>query len=286
MLIDWCHRLAEDRRFQGAILLVILANAVLVGLETSAGLAATYGPLLASLNRAILLVFVLEMAIRLVASGPQFGRFFRDSWNVFDLAVVALSLLPAVGTFATVARLARVFRVLRMISVLPELRLIVSTLLRSLPSVGNVAALLMLLLYVYGVVGCHLLGRTDPAHWGSLGKALLTLFAVLTLEGWVEVQNASLSEHPWIWLFFGSFIVTAVFVVFNLFIAVVLNSMESVKAEHQAEEDARNPGLSLLRRVDELRDGLDQFERALRHEPLKAPPVHPPPNGAGRERPL
>lgn len=259
---------------------MILVNAVIVGLETSGGLVAAYGPLFAALNWAVLLIFVLELAVRMIASGRQFGRFFRDSWNVFDLSVVALSLLPAVGAFATIARLARVFRVLRMISVLPELRLIVSTLLRSLPSVGNVAALLMLLLYVYGVVGCHLLGRTDPAHWGSLGKALLTLFAILTLEGWVEVQNASIGQHPWIWLFFGSFIVTAVFVVFNLFIAVVLNSMESVKAEHQAEEDARNPELTLLRRVDELRDELDQFERALRHEPLTAPPVHLPKNGA------
>ncbi|MBK6406963.1 MAG: ion transporter [Holophagales bacterium] len=232
-MVDLCRRIASSRRFQNAILVVIIANAILIGLETSPTLWERYGGLFDALNFAVQVVFVAEMAVRLLAQAPRVHRFFLDGWNVFDFTIVALSLLPVAGPFATVARLARLLRALRVVSALPELRLIVATMLRSIPSLANVVALLGLILYVYAVVGVHLFGGADPGHWGTLPRAGLTLFEILTLEGWVDLMDASLAATPWAWVYYVSFVVLAVFVVINLFIAIVINNLETAKREQK-----------------------------------------------------
>jgi voltage-gated sodium channel len=246
-LASWCRRVAEDRRFQNGILVIILLNALLVGLETSPALVDGHRPLFHLANAVILAVFIAELAIRIAAHGWRVGQFLRDGWNVFDLAVVALSLVPGVGAFATVARIARVLRVARLVSLSPKLRLIVGTMMRSIPSLMHVSLLLGLLLYMYAVIGVNLFGAHDPDHWGGLGRALRTLFQMLTLEGWVEIQAVSLKLSPWAWVYYSSFVIIAVFVVVNLFIAVVLNNLDEIREEDrqaalQAAEKERLAG--------------------------------------------
>ncbi len=248
---------------------VIILTAVLMGLETSASVQAAYGPLLHMLNIVIQMLFVGELGVRLLAHGPRWGTFFRDGWNLFDFLIVAASLLPQVGAFATVARLARLLRVARLLSVSPQLRLIVTTMLHSIPSLGHVTLLLSLLLYVYGIIGYHLFHPHDPAHWGTLGRSLLTLFQMLTLEGWIEVQRASLQVYPWAWVYYGSYIVIAVFVVINLFVAVVLNNMENARRELELAESKRHPRHELLARIHVVSEELAHLERVLRAEQTK-----------------
>jgi len=266
------RRVAESHGFQNCILAVILVTAVIVGLETSETLVAHYGWLFEAVDAVVQTIFVIEIAIRLLAHWPRLGRFLHDGWNVFDLAVVAASLLPQAGAFAMVARLARLMRVTRLISVFPELRLIVSTMLRSIPSMGHILMMLGLLLYVYGILGFYLFREHDPERWGTLAAALLTLFQMLTLEGWVEVQAAVIGEFPFAWVYFASFVLVAVFVVVNLFIAVVLNNLESAKIELQAEEDRRNPQHALLESIEVVKARLEELERHLRERgPLTLP---------------
>lgn len=261
-MVDLCQRIASSRRFQNAILVVIIANAVLIGLETSPGLGERYGRLFDALNFAVQVVFVGEIAVRLLAHAPRMHRFFLDGWNVFDFTIVALSLLPVAGPFATVARLARLLRALRVVSALPELRLIVATMLRSIPSLANVVALLGLILYVYAVLGVHLFEGADPGHWGSLPRAGLTLFEILTLEGWVDLMDASLAATPWAWVYYVSFVVLAVFVVINLFIAIVINNLETAKREQ--EPAAGSESEPLARRLAGMRAELEAIEAELR----------------------
>jgi voltage-gated sodium channel len=236
-----CRRLADSAGFQKAVLALIAGNAVLMGVETSAGLMASFGSVFFAVNVGFQVVFVAEIAVRMLACWPRVHRFFAEGWNVFDLVVVAVSLLPIAGAFAGVARLARVLRVARLISTSPELRLIVGTMLRSIPSMGNVAALLGVLLYIYGVLGVSLFREIDPTAWGSLGAAFLTLFQIITLEGWVEIQERAMTAHPWAWTYFASFVVLAVFIVLNLFIAVVINNLEAAKAEERRRARSRAP---------------------------------------------
>lgn len=264
-MIAFCRRIVERPFFQNGILAVIVANAVLIGMATNPELLERHQSLFRLGNLLIQVVFVVEIVIRLTAFAPRVHRFFADGWNVFDFSVVALSLIPAVGPFATVARLARLLRAVRLVSVVPELRLIVGTMVRSIPSMGHVLLLLGLLVYVYAVLGVHLFREVDPAHWSSLPRAALTLFEMLTLEGWVDVQDASFPATPWAWVFYTSYVVLAVFVVVNLFIAIIINNLETVKGEEKAGSDSSRDDLAA--RVARIRSQLEEVETALRRDP-------------------
>ena len=267
-MIESARRIVDSPAFQYFILGVIVVGAMVIGVETSAMLTARHGALIGAVEILIQTIFVVEIAIRLLAYWPRPAAFFRSGWNVFDFAVVATSLLPQAGAFAMVARLARLLRVTRVVSAFPELRLIIGTMIRSIPSMGHVIVLLTLLLYVYAVLGFHFFRGTDPAHWGSLGAALLTLFQMLTLEGWVEIQSAVLDAHPLAWIYFTSFVFVAVFVVVNLFIAVVINNLESVKHEQQVETDSESAHRGLLEAIEMLRQRLEELEERLRATPF------------------
>ena len=261
------RRVADSPRFQHFILGVIIVGAIVIGVETSATLTARYGAIIVAVEVLIQTIFVAEIAIRVLAYWPRPAAFFHNGWNVFDFTVVAASLLPQAGAFAMVARLARLMRVTRVVSAFPELRLIVDTMVRSIPSMGHVIVLLSLLLYVYAVLGFHFYREADPAHWGSLGAALLTLFQMLTLEGWVEIQDAVLAAYPLAWMYFSSFVLLAVFVVVNLFIAVVINNLESVKHEQQIDADRESTHRGLLEAIETMRQRLEELEEQLRATP-------------------
>jgi voltage-gated sodium channel len=261
-MIKRCRRIVASPAFQNGVLAVIVLNALLIGLATDPEILSGHRSLFRLLNMLIQAIFVVEIGIRLVAFAPRVHRFFADGWNVFDFTVVALSLLPAVGPFATVARLARLLRALRLVSVVPELRLIVSTMVRSIPSMGHVLLLLGLMVYVYAVVGVHLFRGVDPAHWGSLPRAGLTLFEILTLEGWIEVQQASFAATRWAWVFYTSYVVLAVFVVVNLFIAIIINNLETVKGEERAT--SAGGATPVTARLEAIRAQIEEIETTLR----------------------
>jgi voltage-gated sodium channel len=251
-----CRRLVAAPAFERTVVGLILLNAVVLGLETTPSMEARWGGVLDRIDAALLAAFCVELVLRVAACWPRLGAFFRNGWNVFDAAVVLAALLPAIGPTAGVARLARVLRVARLVSTVPELRIVVGTMLRSIPALSHVLLLLGLLIYVYGVLGVQLFREADPAHWGSLPIAFGTLFQILTLEGWVEVQARS--AHPFAPLFYGSFIVLAVFVVTNLFIAVVLSNLEQVRREEPGDGDA-----DVRAEVETLRAGIDRLARRL-----------------------
>ena len=264
-LPEWCRRVSTASAFRRGVVLLIVANAVLLGLLTFPGVRERWGGALAALSALVQVLFVAEIALRLGAHGRRPGAFFRDGWNLFDFTVVALSLLPAAGPFATVARLARILRVARLVSSVPDLRLIVGTMLRSIPSIGHVLVLLSLLLFVWAVLGVELFGAADPLRWGHLGLAVETLFQVLTLEGWAEIQGEVRPGRPWAFLFFASFIFTAVFVVVNLFVAVMLDNLEKVRSEEGAGTEG--PLTDLRREAAAARRALDRVEAALERLP-------------------
>lgn len=264
-MVAFCRRLVDSAAFHRAIMALILVNAVVMGLETSPELVAQLSGAFRVANVAVQSIFILELAARIVAHGRRPLEFFRSGWNVFDFLVVALSLLPAAGPLATLARLARVLRVGRVVSGMPELRLIIGTMLRSIPSMGHVVVLLALLMYVYGVVGNQLFAQVDPQHWGGLGRAVQTLFVIITLEGWVDIMQKSTEATPWAWVYYVSFIVVAVFVVINLFIAVVINNLEKVRQEELDTEQTQavTVGADELQRLTARMEEVTAAMRAL-----------------------
>jgi voltage-gated sodium channel len=268
-----CQRVAGSGTFQQFILGVIVLNAGVLGLETSPALLARFGALFDIISQLAQAIFVVEIGIRLTAYWPRPRRFFAEGWNTFDFIVVALAFVPATGGLSTIARLARVLRVTRLVSALPELRLVFETMVRSIPSIAHILVLLGLFLYVYAVVGFNLYAATDPDRWGSLGAALLTLFQVLTLEGWNEVQGAVIADHPWSWVFFASFIVVAVWVVTNLFVAVIINNLEAAKQAEGRRFDLEVPG-NPIATIAQIRDALDRLEHDVRAAEQEIRDVH------------
>jgi voltage-gated sodium channel len=272
---SFCQRIVQAPWFQRLVLALILMAGALVGLETSPQLMQAWGPWFRWIDSLVLTLFVLELLIRIGAYGPRPWRFFTESWNVFDFVIVTLSLLPFTGHTFAVLRLARVLRVLRLITAVPRLQILVGALLKSLPSMSYVGLLLALLFYVYAVVGVKFFGPLDPGNFGNLGRAAMTLFEIVTLEGWVDILERQLELHasPFVPVtYFVTFILIGTMVVLNLLIGVIVNGMDEARREMEHEDRLRHQATlgkvtvqddvaALQRQVQALQDSL----AALRH---------------------
>lgn len=254
-LSPWRQRLAcwiEQPGLQHLLIALILINAAVLGLETSPSIMALWGPWLVAADRAILAIFVVEIILRLLAHRLAY---FRDPWNVFDFLVVAIALVPASGPLA-VLRALRVLRVLRLITLVPSMKRVVSGLLSALPGLGSVAAIIGLIFYVAAVIATKLFAADFPEWFGSLGASAFTLFQVMTLESWaMGIVRPVMEVYPTAWIFFLVFILASTFTLLNLFIAVIVNAIQSegsAEVQDAADDDAQR----LRAEMNELRTAL------------------------------
>ena len=232
-MLAWLTTVVNDPRTERVIMSLIVVNAVILGLETSKTMMASYGWLLEILDHIILAVFVVEIAARVIVHRVAF---FRDPWSVFDFIVIGIALVPATETFS-VLRSLRVLRVLRLITGVPTLRRVVAGLLAALPGMGSIVFLIGLIYYVFAIMATKLFGGDNPNLFGTLGDSLFTLFTVMTLEGWTnDVARPVMQNHPYAWVFFVVYIVITTFMVLNLFIGVVVNAMQEEASKADAEE--------------------------------------------------
>lgn len=260
----YCRFIAQSDWFNNFIMVVILAAGVVVGVQTYGEQVADYKPLLFVLDQIILFIFLIEVIIRMTANGAKPLNYFKDGWNVFDFIIVAVCyialLFPAFeGQFVAVLRLARVMRVFRIIRTIPRLRLLVNVLLKSIPSIGYVAVLLAVIFYIYGTMGVFLFRENDPVHFETLHLSLLSLFRIVTLEDWTDIMYINmygcdngiwgyseamgcLSPNPmggWAVLFFVTFVLIGTMIVLNLFIGVIMNSMDEARRDERREAEFR-----------------------------------------------
>jgi len=270
-----CAQIANSFRFQAFIFGVIVLNAVILGLSTYDSIDEDVGSELVVINEICVGIFVIELVIRIVAYGRRPQDFFRDGWNVFDFVVITAAFVPGVRESTTLLRLARLLRIVRIVTVLPEFRVLVKGMARSLPPLGSIALIGVLLMYVYGMLGWILFHEGDPENWGTIGQSMLNLFVVLTLENWPAYMEAAQEIYPWAWIYFVSYVMLASFLLFNVLIAVVLTSMESARADDerealalrrelkQAEEAVRDEREELVEAMRTLRDAVDELEQRL-----------------------
>ena len=228
--------LMDKRSVQHFVIALILLNALLLGLETWPAAMASAGGLIIGIDRTILGVFVIELTARLYVHR---AAFWRDPWSVFDFLVVAIALVPASGPFA-VLRALRVLRVLRLLTMVPSMRRVVGALLAAIPGLGSIALVLLIIYYVFAVIATNLFAASHPEWFGSIGRSLYTLFQIMTLESWSMGIARPVMEHvPYAWIFFVLFILVATFTMLNLFIAIIVNAMQTyTEAEQQGTKDA------------------------------------------------
>ncbi|MBP3191773.1 ion transporter [Natronogracilivirga saccharolytica] len=284
------RKIAESSWFNQFILIVILAAGVVVGIQTYGEKVADYKELLWTLDQIILFIFLVEVIIKMSAEGNKPLRYFNDPWNVFDFTIVTVCylalLFPEVeGAFVAVFRLARVMRVFRIVRTIPKLRLLVNTLLKSIPSIGYIGILLSVIFYIYATMGVFLFRENDPVHFGNLQLSLLSLFRVVTLEDWTNIMYINMygCDHA-IWgygeengctdpqafgfgaaLYFVTFVLIGTMIVLNLFIGVIMNSMDEAKRDARDEAE-RAIGLrerSLQEELSRVSGELDEMKQRI-----------------------
>jgi voltage-gated sodium channel len=251
------RRLVDALWFRRSIIVLIVASAILLGLETVRALPPDVLNAIHAINRTILGVFVVEVTLRLLAYR---SAFFRDSWNLFDLVIVVAAVVPPPGPWQSLRAL-RILRVLRLVSTVPSLRRVVEGLLSALPGLASIVVLLMLLLYIAAVMATHLYRDVSPEHFDDIGNSLFTLFQIMTLEGWPDIARTVMDQRPLAWVFFTGYILVATFMVLNLFIGVVVSSIQSRIADELAAETAGDEGVA--REVAALRAEIAGLRREI-----------------------
>ena len=252
------RRRMESPRVQYFITLLIVINAIILGLETVPLAMERYGAFLLAVDHFILGVFVIEILLRIYAHRLAF---FRDPWSLFDFTVVAIALVPASGPLA-VLRALRILRVLRLLTLVPSMRRVVGALLGSIPGLSSIALVLLLIYYVFAVIATKLFGENFPQWFGSIGESLYSLFQIMTLESWsMGIVRPVMVEHPYAWIFFIVFILIATFTMLNLFIAIIVNAMQTF-----TEEENRERKEALVETRDHIEADLHSEMAALRRD--------------------
>jgi voltage-gated sodium channel len=268
-------RLVDSPTFTTFIVVTIAVNAAVLGLQTYEGIDDRWGDALFAINGICLAIFVVELAIRIASYWPRPLAFFRNGWNVFDFVVILAVFISGIRENSTLLRLLRLLRVVRIVRLLPDLRVLLLGIWRSVPPLASIGAVTAMILFVYGMVGWIWFGDELPGEWGNIGRAMLTLFVMLTLENFPQYMDAAMEVEPWAWIYFVSFILVAAFIILNVLIGVVLNSMEEARELDRREALRARYGATppspvdpeahapVAERIAILRDALDELELEL-----------------------
>lgn len=283
-MTDFLRKLTDSWPFQAFIVFMIILAGAVVGLETYPAIMERHGTLLHALDRIILWVFAAEIGLRLAACGLRPWTFFRNGWNIMDFLIVGMSLLPFASQSVLVVRLLRLLRLVRLVKFVPEMRLLVETILHTIPSMFYLAALFSLLIYVYAVIGTFAFGANDPMHFGALHISVLSLFQVLTLEGWADIMLINIhgcdnfgydghealcaqpTAHPgWAVAYFISFVMFGTFLMLNMVIGFIMENLQTTKARHLEEARKRPdfPNSGVENRIARIRDDLAALEKEI-----------------------
>ncbi len=249
------REIIDNPLFSNVIMILIILNAVILGMETYPNLMSSFGGNLKAIDHVLLWIFVVELLLRLTAYGKDF---FRDPWMIFDMIVIGIAFMPAHEAFS-VLRAARVLRVLRLVSIFPSLRRVVEGLIHAIPGIGSIGAILMIIMYVFSVMATKLYGSSFPDWFGSLHASFFSLFQIMTLEGWPDIVRTIMKTYPNAWVFFVIYILVATFSILNLFIAVIVDAMQ--KRQIDEETDTLDPLKTIALELKELNHKIEQLKK-------------------------
>ena len=251
----------ESSNMQIFITGLILLNAAILGFETAPSVVQAYGSTLAILDTAILVVFVVEIVAKMAYRGLGF---FKNGWNVFDFLVVSIALLPSTGPFA-IMRALRILRALRLLSMVPQMRTVVQAFIMAIPGMLSIVALILLIFYVSAVIATNLFGQEFPVWFGHIGRSMYSLFQIMTLESWsMGIVRPVMELYPYAWVFFIPFILLTSFAVINLFIGVIVDSMQT--QHRQVEKGLKVETGMIEAKLDSVEQELGELRQLLKRE--------------------
>ncbi|MEE1082509.1 MAG: ion transporter [Paludibacteraceae bacterium] len=263
---EFCVRVTSSKIFKNTIVLIILINSIVLGLITSDAIYAKFGKILEFILSTCVAIFTVEILLRIIAKG---WRFFLNGWNIFDFVLVSIALMPETGAAITF-RVFRVMRALRMVSSFKKLRHIVSAILVSAPHVFWAAVLLMIIFYIFGIMGQNLFHEEFPQWFGTLGETVYTLFQVTTLESWsMGIARPVMKVFPWAWCYFVPFVMISSYIVLNVVVGVVVNATSDLSDDDDVA-DMKNKmktkkvtNAELLQQITELKNHIERLEAKL-----------------------
>jgi len=261
-------KLVHTTAFEIFIIIVIVISALGIGAETFE-LSPDFRDVMGIFDYGISIFFLIEISFRFLAEKNK-GQFFKSGWNIFDLTIVLVSLMPLeYSQVAIVGRLIRVFRVLRLISVVPELRILIGSLFKAMPQFGYVILLMFIIFYIYGAMGNFLFRDINPELWGNISLCMLTLFRIMTLEDWTDILYETMEVMPFSWIFYLSFIFLTTFVFLNMVIGIIVSVMEEerMKRNEVSLLDQQKDMKSLITVIEELKAEVGILKNQMKKDP-------------------
>ena len=266
-------RIVNAPGFGYSIVVLIIASAIVQAIITAADVSEFHQIWMGLLLLLMMFMLVLEVLLKIIAEAPRIDRYFRDGWNVFDFLVISfliasLFVFPAASPNALLFVLVRLLRLLEGFATIQAMRVILSTLFRTIPRMAHVVILLGVIIYMYAISGHNLFGESDEEHWGTLGVSVLSLFQVVTLDGWSDIMKPALEFSPYSWIYFVSFVIATVFVGANLFVAVVVSGMEQAERDDAPTPETPSPERpaprdEVLRELRTTQESLRRLEESL-----------------------
>ena len=250
----------ESRFINLFITLVILINAITLGLETSRELVSKIGNILIYVDKIALSIFVIELLIKLFVYRLSF---FKSGWNVFDFIIVTIALIPTSGPLS-ILRAFRIFRALRLLSMVPSMKKVIQAMFYAIPGIASVGTIIVLIFYISAVLVTNFFGNKFEDWFGSIGESMYSLFQIMTLESWsMGIVRPVMEEYPYAWAFFVPFILVTTFAVLNLFIGIIVDAMQ-----HQTNEDEnknnKNSKLNLEKKILSIENEIKEIKEILK----------------------
>ena len=235
------QRIRENKVFELFVIFIIIFSALVVGVKTYS-MSPLMLQVISILDWLITIFFLIEISIRFISEENK-KDFFKNGWNIFDTLIVTISLIPIEDSeMAVVGRLIRIFRVLRMVSMIPELRILLTSLMKAMPQLGYIVLMLFIIFYIYAAVGSIFFESINPTLWGNISISMLTLFRIMTFEGWADIMYESMTVYPLSWMYYLSFIFLTTFAFLNMVIGIVVNVLEEEHRQARLKkEEAKHP---------------------------------------------
>jgi voltage-gated sodium channel len=245
-------KLVYSQPFELLIAFVILINATSLAILTMPQLDSEVRAACEQIDQICFAIYGLELILRVLSYGKKPWMFFRQGWNIFDFIVIAAS--PIFSGQTAVLRLLRLLRLVRIFRFLPEVRVLTTSIVRSLPPLMSLAVLIFVALFMYGMLGHYLFGPEDAENWGSITRAMTSLFILLTLENFPNYLEAGVAISPWALPYFLSYVFVVVFTVLNVLIGVVLNAMDEAREENRQRSIRINQLSEIVNDVESMTD--------------------------------
>jgi voltage-gated sodium channel len=260
--------IVENKFFIRAIIILIIVNAITIGLETNKDLMKAYGTYFHLFDHFVIGVFVVEVALKLYAYRLSF---FKVGWNIFDFIIVAISLIPSAAGLS-ILRALRIFRLFRLFSLVPQMRNVIGALLHAIPGMASIIGILLVLIYISAVLATQFFGQNDDpimySYFGDVSHSMYTMFQLMTLEDWPDIANPTMELYPWAWTFFIPFIIITTFAVLNLFIGIIVDALNIVKEQDisKKEKNIQEEIRELKSMVSALKKDIKSIRNASQHQ--------------------